>query len=78
MIKFKAMSLDEQVETIEQTTQEALRVRDESKTVVVAKARSRGMLLLEEAQRAIQRAEQDPPLNPLIEPLRITLINTSD
>lgn len=78
MTKFKAMSLDEQVETIEQTAQEALRVRDESKTVVVAKARSRGMLLLEEAQRAIQRAEQDPPLNPLIEPLRITPINTRD
>ena len=55
MTKFKAMSLDEQVETIEQTAQEALRVRDESKTVEVAKARSRGMLLLEEAQRDIQR-----------------------
>jgi hypothetical protein len=78
MTKFKAMSLDEQVETIEQTTQEALRVRDESRTVEATEARRRGMLLLEEAQRAIQRAEQDPPLNPLIEPLRITPINTND
>jgi hypothetical protein len=36
------------------------------------------MLLLEEAQRAIQRAEEDPPLNPLFEPLRITPIDTSN
>jgi hypothetical protein len=33
MTKFKVMSLDKQVETIEQTTQEALRVRDESITM---------------------------------------------
>jgi hypothetical protein len=30
------------------------------------------MLLLKEAQRYIQRLEEDTPLNPLIEPLRIT------
>jgi hypothetical protein len=36
------------------------------------------MLLLEEAQRAIQRAEKDLQLNPLIETMRITLINTND
>jgi hypothetical protein len=78
MTKFKVMSLDEQVETIEQTTQEALRVRDERRTIEATEAQRRGMLLLEEAQRAIQRLEQDPPLNPLIEPLRITPINTSD
>jgi hypothetical protein len=36
------------------------------------------MLLLEEAQRAIQRSEENPPLNPLIEPLRITPVDTSN
>jgi hypothetical protein len=77
MTKFKAMSLDEEVETKEQIAQEALRVRDESKMVEAAEARRREMLL-EEAQRAIQRAEEDPPLNPLIELLRITPINTND
>jgi hypothetical protein len=30
MTKFKAMTMDEQVETIEQTIQEALRVREEN------------------------------------------------
>jgi hypothetical protein len=64
MTKFKVMSLDEQVVKIEKTTQEALRVRDESRTIEATEARRRGMLLMEEAQRAIQREEQDPPLNP--------------
>jgi len=35
-------------------------------------------MLLEEAQRAIQRKEQDPPLNPLIQPMRITPININN
>jgi len=34
------------------------------------------MLLLEEAQRVIQRLENDPQLNPLIEPIRFTLTDT--
>jgi hypothetical protein len=46
--------------------------------VEATEARRRGMLLLEEAQRAIQRAEENPPLNPLIEPLRITPTDTSN
>jgi hypothetical protein len=33
MTIFKVMKIDEQVETIEQTTQEALRVREENKVV---------------------------------------------
>jgi hypothetical protein len=36
------------------------------------------MLLLEEAQRDIQRLEENPPLNPLIEPPRITPVDTSN
>jgi hypothetical protein len=35
-------------------------------------------LLLEEAQRVMKILGEDPPLNPLIEPLRITLDNTSN
>jgi hypothetical protein len=35
------------------------------------------MLLLEESQRAIQRLEECPPLNPLIELFRINLNDTS-
>jgi hypothetical protein len=34
------------------------------------------MLLLEEAQRVIQRFENDPPLDPLTKPLRVILVNT--
>jgi hypothetical protein len=78
MTRFKAMTMDEQVEMIEQTTQEALRVREENREVEATEARRRGMLLLEEAQRDIQRLEENPPLNPLIEPLRITPADTSN
>jgi hypothetical protein len=78
MTKFKAISLDDHVETIEQTNQEALRVRDESRTMEEAEARRRGVLLLEEAQRSIQREKKDPPLNPLIESMRITQININN
>jgi hypothetical protein len=78
MTKFKAMSMVVQVETIEKTTQETLRVREENRVVEATEARRRGVLLLEEAQRAIQRVEKDPPLNPFIKLLRITPINTND
>jgi hypothetical protein len=71
------MTMDEQVETIEQTTQEICRVREENKAVEEAKARRRGMLLLEEVERVIQIFGEDPPLNPLIGPLRITSTDTS-
>jgi hypothetical protein len=76
MTRFKSMTMDEQVETIEQTTQESLRVREENRVVEATEAQRRGMLLLEEAQRVIQRLENDPQLNPLIEPIRVTLTDT--
>ena len=34
------------------------------------------MLLLEEAQRVIQRLENEPRINPLIEPLRVIPVDT--
>jgi hypothetical protein len=69
MTRFKSMSMDEKVETIEQMTQEALMVREESKVAEATKAQRRGMLLLEEAQRVIQHLENYPQL---LEPMRIT------
>jgi hypothetical protein len=55
MMRFKAMSMDEQVETIEKTTQESLRVSEENKVVEATEAHRRGIILLEEAQIVIQR-----------------------
>lgn len=78
MTKFKAMTMDEQVETIEKTIQEALRVREENKAVEATEAQRRGILLLEEAERAMQRLGEEPPLNPLIGPLTITSVDTSN
>ena len=60
MTRFKAMTMDEQVEMIEQTTQDSLRVREENRAVEATKAQRKGMLLLEEAQRVNQRLEDDP------------------
>jgi hypothetical protein len=76
MTRFKVMSMDEQVETIEKTTQDSLRVREENRVVESKKTRRRGMLLLEEAQKYIQRLEENRLLNPLIEPLSITPTDT--
>jgi hypothetical protein len=78
MTKFKAMTMDEQIETIEQTTQESLRVREENRALEATKAQRRGILLLEEVKRAMQRLGEDPRLNPLIGPLRITLTDVSN
>jgi hypothetical protein len=72
------MSLDEQVDKIEKTSQEALRVREKRRIMESTKAQRRGILLLEEAQIEIQRVKQDPPLKPFIVPLRIIRINTSE
>jgi hypothetical protein len=47
MTKFKAMSMDDQVETIEQLSQEALRVREEIREAETTEAQRRGLLLLE-------------------------------
>jgi hypothetical protein len=62
MARFKAMSMDEQVKMIEQLAQKSLKVREENRVVKATKAQRRGMLLLEEAQRVIQRLENDPQL----------------
>jgi hypothetical protein len=48
MTKFKAMTMDEQVETIEHTAQEAIRVREENRAAEETEAQRRGILLLEE------------------------------
>jgi hypothetical protein len=69
MTRFKAMIMDEKVKMIEQTTQESLRVREENREVETIEAQRRGMLLLEESQRFIQRLENNPQL---LEPIRIT------
>jgi hypothetical protein len=78
MTRFKEMSMEEQVDTIEQLAQEALRVRDESRAIEATEAQRRGMLLLEESQRVIERLQDDPMLDPLIEPLRVTLTDTTN
>jgi hypothetical protein len=55
MTRFKAMSMDEQVETIEQSTQEALRAKEEIREAETTKAQRRGLILLEGAQRIIDQ-----------------------
>jgi hypothetical protein len=70
MTRFKAMSMDEQVETIEQSAQEALRVREEIRATETTEAQRRGLLLLEGAQRVIDQLENDPQI---IEMMRIPL-----
>ena len=50
MTKFKAMTMDEQVETIEHTSQETIRVREENQAVEATKAQRRGILLPEYAK----------------------------
>jgi hypothetical protein len=78
MTKFKSTTMDEQVETIEKYSQEAFtRVREENKATKAIEARIRGMLLLEEANRAMQILGEDPLLNPLIGTLRITPDDTN-
>jgi hypothetical protein len=68
MTRFKAMSMDEQVETIEQSAQEALRAREEIRVAETTEAQRRGLLLLEGAQRIIDQLKNDPDL---IEMMRI-------
>jgi len=50
------------VETIEQSNQEALRVREEIREVETTEAQRRGLLLLEGAQRIIDQLQSDPDL----------------
>jgi hypothetical protein len=53
MTRFKAMSMDEQVETIGKLVQEALRVREEIKATKTIEVQRRVLLLLEGVQRVI-------------------------
>ena len=46
MTRFKSMSMDEKVKTIEQSTQESLRVREEIRVAETIEAQRRGLLLL--------------------------------
>jgi hypothetical protein len=70
MTRFKAMSMDEKGETIEQSAQEDLRVREGIKVAETIEAQRRGFLLLEGAQRVIDQLENDPQI---IEMMRIPL-----
>jgi hypothetical protein len=49
MIRFKTMNMDEKVETIEQSIQEALKVREEIREGETTEAQRRGLFLLEVA-----------------------------
>jgi len=78
MTRFKEMSMEEQVKTIEQSSQEAITFRYERREIEVIEAQRRGMLLLEDAQRVIERMQEDAMLDPLIEPLRVTLVEKTN
>jgi hypothetical protein len=62
LTRFKAMSMDEKVETIEKLAQEALRVQEEIIATETTEAQRRGLLLLEGAQRIIDQLQNDPDL----------------
>jgi hypothetical protein len=62
MTRFKAMSMDEHVEMIEQSSQEALRSKEEIKASETIEAQRRGFLLIEGAQRIIDQLQNDPDL----------------
>jgi hypothetical protein len=62
MTRFKAMSMDEKVDTIEKSSQEALRVQEEIIVEETTEAQRRGFLLLEGAQRIIDQLQNDPHL----------------
>ena len=49
MNRFKAMSMDEHVETIEQSAQEALRAREEIRVAEAIEVQNRGMSMTPEA-----------------------------
>jgi ATP-dependent protease HslVU (ClpYQ) ATPase subunit len=62
MTRFKAMSMDEWVETIEQSAQEALKAKEEIKVAETTKAQRRGLLFIEGVQRIIDQLQNDPNL----------------
>jgi hypothetical protein len=78
MTKFKAMTIDDQVETTEKKYQESLMVREENRVAEVVEAQRRGIFLLEEDEKSIARFEREPLLNTLIGPLGITPIRASE
>jgi hypothetical protein len=45
MTRFKAMSMDEQVETIEKSSQEALKAREEIRATEATEVQNRGFFL---------------------------------
>jgi hypothetical protein len=53
MTMFNSMSMDEHVDTIEQSSQEALRAREEIRVAETTEAQRRGLFMLEGAQRII-------------------------
>jgi hypothetical protein len=77
MTKFKAMTMDEQVEMIEHVAQEAIKIREENRAAEAVEACKRGALLLEKSERAMKILREDTPLNPLVSPLTITLVDTN-
>ena len=53
MTRFKSMSMDEKEATIKQSTQEALRSKEEIRAAKETKVKSRGLLLTLEAQERV-------------------------
>jgi hypothetical protein len=62
MTSFKAMNMEEKVETIEKLAQEALRVQEEIRATETTEAQRRGFLSLEGAQRIIDQLQNDHDL----------------
>jgi hypothetical protein len=70
MTRFKAMSMDEHVEMIEQSAQEALRAREEIRATETTEAQRRGLLLIQGAHRIIDQLKNDLDM---IEMMRIPI-----
>jgi hypothetical protein len=70
MTMFKAMTMDEQVETIELSSQKSLRFREEIKATETIEAQRRGFLLLQGVQRIIDQLQNNLDL---VEMLRIPM-----
>jgi hypothetical protein len=62
MTRFKAMIMDEQVDIIEHSSQESLRVGEEIRAAETIDAQRRGFLLLEGVQRIIDQLHNDSNL----------------
>jgi hypothetical protein len=62
MTNFKAMSMEEHVETIDKSAQEALISNKGIRAAETTEAQRRGFILLEGAQRIIDQLQNDPDL----------------